>query len=103
MSRRTTRRDFLQQSTLAGVGFWVAGGLTAAEPKGANDKLNIAIIGAGGQGGSEIGGCSGENIVAMCDVDEKRAAGGFNKHPSAKKYNDFRKMFDEMGKQIDAV
>jgi predicted dehydrogenase len=105
MTRRTNRRDFLKQTTLAGVGFWAAGGVTLAQPKAANDKLNIAVIGAGGQGGGNLNNIAGqgENIVALCDVDEKRAANGFNKFTSAKKYHDFRKMLDEMGKEIDAV
>ena len=105
MNRRPNRRDFLKQTTLAGVGFWVAGGITAsaADPKSPNEKLNIAVIGCGGQGGGNLGAVSSENIVALCDVDEDRAKGGFNGHPKAKKYHDFRKMFDEMQKEIDAV
>ncbi|MBY0526448.1 MAG: Gfo/Idh/MocA family oxidoreductase [Gemmataceae bacterium] len=96
------RRQFLKQSALAGVGFWAAGGVSAAEPKGANEKLNIALIGCGGQGGSNLGGVSSENIVALCDVDEKRAAAAFTKYPNVKKYADFRKMLEDQ-KDIDAV
>ncbi len=105
MNRRTNRRDFLKQTTLAGVGFWVAGGIAnaAADPKSPNEKLNIAVIGCGGQGGGNLGAVSSENIVALCDVDEDRAKGAFNGRPKAKKYHDFRKMFDEMHKEIDAV
>ena len=103
MTRRSTRRDFLKQSALAGVGFWVAGGRLPAASKSANEKLNIACIGVGGKGGSDVGGVSSENIVALCDVDDQRAAKSFDKHPNAKKFKDFRKMLDEMGKEIDAV
>jgi predicted dehydrogenase len=68
-----------------------------------SEKLNIAGIGVGGKGGGDIGAVSSENIVALCDVDEKRAVETFNKYPNAKKYKDFRKMLTEMDKQIDAV
>jgi hypothetical protein len=103
MARRSSRRRFIQQATLAGAGFWLGGSSRAAEPKGANEKLNIAVVGCGGQGGSNLGAVSGENIVALCDVDEKRAASAFSKYPDVKKFADFRKMFDEVGKEIDAV
>ncbi len=104
MTRRTTRRQFIQQTSLAGLGFWVAGGLTPAFSRSPNGKLQIAGIGIDGKGSSDIdqAGRVG-NVVAICDIDdrflEKKAA----RFPQAKKYNDFRKMLDEMGKQIDAV
>lgn len=103
MARRSNRRQFLAQAGMAGIGFWVAGGLQAADAKSANEKLNIAVIGCGGQGGGNLGAVSGENIVALCDVDEKRAASAFSKYPDVKKFADFRKMLDDMGKEIDAV
>ena len=68
-----------------------------------SEKLNIAGIGVGGQGGGDIGNVSSENIVALCDVDDRRAAGTFNKFPKAKKYKDFRKMLEKENKNIDAV
>ncbi len=67
-----------------------------------NEKLNIAGIGVGGMGHGDIMGCTSENIVAVCDVDWRNAAGAFNDLPNAKKYKDYRKMLDEMGDQIDA-
>ncbi|MBD3267140.1 gfo/Idh/MocA family oxidoreductase, partial [bacterium] len=67
-----------------------------------NEKLNVAGIGVGGKGGSDIGNCDTENIVALCDVDEKRASRSFRRFPNAKKYHDFRVMLDEMGDEIDA-
>lgn len=66
-------------------------------------KINLAAIGCGGQAGSDLKNMEGENIVALCDVDERRAAGMFNKYPQAKRYKDFRVMLDEMGDKIDAV
>jgi predicted dehydrogenase len=68
-----------------------------------NEKLNIAGIGVGGQGGGDLQNLSGENIVALCDVDQGRAGGSFTRWPKASQYRDFRKMFDEIEKKIDAV
>ncbi|MGH7224934.1 MAG: Gfo/Idh/MocA family oxidoreductase [Gemmataceae bacterium] len=104
MSRRTNRRQFIQQTGLAGLGFWVAGGLTPAFSRSPNEKLNIAGIGVGGKGSGDIdqAGKLG-NVVAICDIDDNTLNGKAKRFPKAKKYNDFRKMFDEMGKSIDAV
>lgn len=67
-----------------------------------NNKLNIAGIGIGGQGGNDIDEVSAENIVALCDVDEDHAAHMFKKYPNAKRYKDYREMLDRE-KGIDAV
>jgi predicted dehydrogenase len=67
-----------------------------------NNKLNIAGIGIGGQGGNDIDEVSTENIVALCDVDTDHAAHTFKKYPNAKRYTDFREMLDK-DKSIDAV
>ena len=67
-----------------------------------SEKLNIAGVGVGGMGKSNIDKLAGENIVALCDVDEKYAAGTFEQYPNAKKYSDFRKMLEKQ-KDIDAV
>jgi len=74
----------------------------AGQPS-ANNKLNIAGIGVGGQGGGNMNALGGENIVALCDVDDERAAGTFNKFPNARKHKDFRRMLDKEHKNIDAV
>ncbi|MCX5645620.1 MAG: Gfo/Idh/MocA family oxidoreductase [Phycisphaerae bacterium] len=76
----------------------------AGQPS-ANNRLNIAGIGVGGQGGGDINQCSqdGANIVALCDVDDERAAGTFKKFPDARRYKDFRVMLDKESKNIDAV
>src|SRR5438105_14012477 len=104
MSRRSNRRQFLAESTLAGFGFWVAGGLTRAESKSPNEKLNIACVGVGGKGGSDTDQAGNHgNIVALCDIDDKTLDGKAGKFSKAKKYNDFRKMLEEMEKEIDAV
>ena len=71
--------------------------------KSPNEKLNIASIGAGGKAASDIAGCASENIVALCDVDEKQAARKFAEYDKVPQYKDFRKMLDEQGNTIDAV
>jgi len=66
-------------------------------------RLNIAVIGVGGRGEESWTKVPRESIVAMCDVDDRQSARGFGAVPNAKRYKDFRKMFDEMAKDIDAV
>jgi len=99
--RRFDRRELLRNTALAGVGVYVAAGGRAFGA--ANEKLNIACIGVGGRGGANLGGVGSQNIVALCDCDDKRAAGAYKKYPDVKKYRDFRRMLDELDKSIDAV
>ncbi|HXI70848.1 MAG TPA: Gfo/Idh/MocA family oxidoreductase [Verrucomicrobiae bacterium] len=101
-SIRWNRRNFLKTATLAS-GAVVFGVPTLLRGKNLNSKLNIAIIGAGGKGGGDADCCNGENIVALCDVDTENCAKTVQKYPNAKFYRDFRVMFDEMEKGIDAV
>jgi predicted dehydrogenase len=69
-----------------------------------SERPNIAAIGVGGMGAGDIDALApNTNIVALCDVDSRHAAGTFKKFPDAKQFRDFRKMFDVMEKQIDAV
>ncbi len=68
-----------------------------------SDKLDLAFIGAGGRARANLGGLSKENVVALCDVDLARAADSLAEHPKTKQFRDFRRMFDEVEKQIDAV
>ena len=107
MKRQTSRREFLQASAVAGVGFWV-GGSAAGEGKSANGKINIAGIGVGGKGESDIlQAANNGNVVAICDIDDNNLGKAYDqlvkKGHNPKKYSDFRKMYDEMEKQIDAV
>lgn len=101
MSRRTNRRRFLENSALAGVGVWVASAGAAASARSPNEKLNIGIIGCGGRGASNTQDVSGENIVALCDVDQSRLAKAAEKYSKAQKYADWRKLVDQKG--LDAV
>jgi predicted dehydrogenase len=70
--------------------------------KSPNEKLNIAGIGIGGQGGHVLSQLTGENIVALCDVDSGHAGGVFRRFPDAKIHKDFRIMLEQQ-KDIDAV
>ena len=104
MSKRLTRREMLRNATWAGIGIWTAANTAApGAPRSPNERLNIAGIGVGGQGGWDLGNCASENIVAVCDVDDRRAAGSCMRFPKAKRYRDFRKLLEEMDRQIDAV
>jgi predicted dehydrogenase len=76
--------------------------LKRAGYKSPNEKLNVAAIGAGGKGASDIRGCATENIVALCDVDWDRAAKTFDAFPKATRYRDFRQMLDKE-RNLDAV
>jgi predicted dehydrogenase len=100
-----TRRQFVGSLAAVGAGVMVVprGAVARAGETPPSEKLNIASIGVGGMGAGDVNDVSRENIVALCDVDLRHAAGTFKKFPQAKQYRDFRKMFDEMEKQIDAV
>ncbi|MGA9453807.1 MAG: Gfo/Idh/MocA family oxidoreductase [Verrucomicrobiia bacterium] len=101
-SRRWNRRDFLRTTTLT-AGAMAFGVPTLLRGQNLNSKLNIAAIGAAGKGASDTDCCDSENIYALCDVDADICAGQRQKYPQAKFYRDFRKMFDEAGRNIDAV
>jgi len=70
---------------------------------GANRRINIAAIGAGGMGADDIGYCKDENIVVLCDVDDHSAAQTYRAFPKARRYRDFRVMLEKEGSHIDAV
>jgi predicted dehydrogenase len=106
MPRHPTRRQFLQTTTAAGFGFWLAAGAEAKTNRSPNERIAMASIGIDGKGDSDSSDAAAAgDMVAICDVDDNRLNGalrrkGFEK---AKKYNDFRKMLEEMEKSIDAV
>lgn len=103
-NKTVSRRSFLS-GVLGAAAFTVVSphvvGANGKTPP--SEKLNIAGVGVGGRGRADVGGCDSENIVALCDVDKKRAAGTFKKYPKAKQYSDFRRMLDKEGDNIDAV
>lgn len=104
-SRKISRRGFLQRTAVAASAVASVPSLKALGYRSPNEKLNLAVIGAGGQPFSDlrVAHAGVENVVAMCDVDWERGARGFETFPSASKYKDFRQMLDKSGKDIDAV
>jgi Oxidoreductase family, NAD-binding Rossmann fold/Oxidoreductase family, C-terminal alpha/beta domain len=105
---RFSRRYFFYGSLLAGAiprgGFGSEQSLKALGFKSVLDKLNIAGVGVGGRGAADLQPMSvSENIVALCDVNDTYAAHTFDTYPKAKKFKDFRKMFDAESKNIDGV
>jgi predicted dehydrogenase len=97
------RRELLRTTSLAAAAIWTSRGSAATASESPNEKLNLAFVGCGGRGEANLGSLQSQNVVALCDVDQKRAGRAFERFPRAKKYQDFRKMLDEMGRQIDAV
>ena len=97
-----TRRQFIHHTAVAGavLAFPFVARRTVL---GANSRLNLGGIGAGGKGASDIENADSENIYALCDVDEVNAAGTFKKYPQAKRFKDFRVMLDKEGKNLDGV
>ncbi|MCI0491323.1 MAG: Gfo/Idh/MocA family oxidoreductase [Planctomycetes bacterium] len=104
MSRHFNRRSFLGGLSTGAAAYWVAGQSGFAVSSSPNERLNIAGIGVGGKGDSDItqAGKFGD-VVAICDIDDVRLDKKAKEFPKAKKYNDYRKLLDEMGREIDAV
>ncbi len=100
-----SRRKFVATSAAAAAGMTIlpSGIISARGRTAPSDKLNIAGIGIGGMGHRNIDKLNSQNIVALCDVDWNYSEGAFKDYPDAKKYKDYRKMFDEMADSIDAV
>src|SRR6516225_6701049 len=104
MIKKLNRRQMLASLGALGVGaVELARSPALARTRPRRDKLNLAVVGCGGQGEENLSKVSGENIVALCDVDQERAAGAFKSYPKARHFRDYRKMFDAMHGQIDAV
>jgi len=102
-NRGITRRDFLAASGAASAFMVFPSRVLGRDGQTSpNNKLNLAGIGVGGQGGEDLNEMTSENVVALCDVDWDHAAHTFKKFPNAKVYKDFRQMLDTE-KSIDAV
>ena len=94
------RRTFLRQAALAAVAFPMVSRLRVL---GANGRLNIAAVGVGGKGWTDVNKVASQNIVGLCDVDSGRLGQAAAKFPSAKKSADWRQLFDTLGNGFDAV
>jgi predicted dehydrogenase len=104
MTLVTDRRKFLQTSAAAGLGYWVAGGVQAAESRSPNEQIQVGCIGVGGKGKSDCENASRfGKIYALCDVDATILEGMVHAHRTEHNFSDFREMLDQMGDRIDAV
>ncbi len=101
MNRQMNRRSFIKQSAVMGSGFTILNSGILRAGNSPNNKLNIAVIGVGGRGNASIKGVKGENIVALCDVNEKNLDKAAKQFPKAKTYFDWRKCLEQ--KDLDAV
>jgi len=104
-SNGVSRRKFLSQTATVAAGIsivprHVLGGVGFQAP---SDRLNIAGIGVGGMGAANLKAITGQNVVALADVDWAYSKNVFEEFPKAKRYYDYRKMLEEMDKDIDAV
>ena len=99
------RRDFIRKSAAAVAGMYILPShvVSGLGHKAPSDKLNIVGIGIGGKGHPNLVGMNTENIIGLCDVDWKYADHCFKEFPKAKRYKDWRRMFDELGKETDGV
>ncbi|RNC65293.1 Gfo/Idh/MocA family protein [Proteiniphilum sp. X52] len=106
MSSKISRRKFLETGAIAAAGLTVVPSSVLGKSMGykaPSDKLNIVGVGVGGMGNANLNQLQSENIIGLCDVDWKYSKRVFDKYPNAKKYYDYRKMYDELGKSIDGV
>ena len=108
MGKEISRRSFLKTGTVAAIGLSMMPGKVFAQsgneaPAPLNRKLKILGVGIGGRGASVLRGLETEEIIGLCDVDWKYAAHVFDRYPNAKRYKDWRVMFDELLDEADAV
>jgi len=106
MSSEMSRRKFLKTGSLAAIGLTVVPSSVLGKSFGhvaPSDKLNIVGVGVGGRGFSVLKSMQSQNIIGLCDTDWKYSERVFNHFPNAKKYFDYRKMYEELGKSIDGV
>src|SRR5205807_944994 len=105
MTLSLTRRQALQLGAAAPLGYLFTGPASSVvKADGANGRLRVAGIGVGGKGSSDIEQAGAlMDVVALCDIDEQRLGQRATTWPKARRFSDYRKLFDEIGKEIDAV
>ncbi|RMG38866.1 MAG: gfo/Idh/MocA family oxidoreductase [Planctomycetota bacterium] len=101
--RAISRRRMLQASAVAAGWFVAPRPFVDAAERSPNERLNIACIGVGGRGAANVSAVSRHNLVAFCDVDQKRAAKTYQKFPGVPRFVDFRQMLQKLENRIDAV
>lgn len=103
---RSDRRRFLRSSTAAAAGVLAFPHVRISRGDGVspNERINLACVGVGGKGTSDTAkAAEGNNVVALCDVDDHSAASSFKAFPDARRFRDYRAMLDRLGNEIDAV
>lgn len=106
MGSEMTRRSFLKRGAAAALALTVVPNTVLGKAAGhtaPSDKLNILGIGIGGRGASVLKGLESQNLIGLADVDWKYAEHIFKKYPNAKRYKDYRRMYDELLKSADAI
>jgi hypothetical protein len=105
MKSALTRRAFLRRTSLAGPGLLLVGQSRWVRAASANEALNIGLIGVGGRGSWFVSTMPrlGQNLVALCDVDDSKNPDAYRQLPKAKRFRDFRRMLEQMGSSLDAV
>lgn len=101
-----SRRKFLKTGATALAGLTIVPSTILGKSFGhvaPSNKLNIIGVGVGGRGAHVLRSMNSQNIIGLCDVDWKYSANVFKEYPNAKKYYDYRKMFEELGKEADGV
>jgi GFO/IDH/MocA oxidoreductase family protein len=100
-----SRRQFIVYTSLAAGAVALPGWAAVRKTKSPNEKLNVGVIGAGGKGSSDTDNVAslGENIYALCDVDEGTLKSRAQKYPQAQLFRDYREMLEKIGKNLDAV
>ena len=101
MKSHLNRRQFIKRSAAIGAGAYFAGPYLSFGKISPNEKLNLGVVGTHNRAKDDIDGVQGENIVAICDVDQNYLDAAQKRFPGAKQYKDFRKMLEQ--KDIDAV
>jgi hypothetical protein len=105
MKTPMNRRRFLAGAAMGGAGLLFLRNSASAWSYEANERLNIALVGVGSRGKHFLRAVPrmGENLVALCDVNQRQTEGPSKEFPAARQYRDFREVFDAMERQIDAV
>jgi predicted dehydrogenase len=105
MKNLINRRRFLERTASGGTGFLLLASARSVRGAPANGRLNIALVGVGGRGSwfAQTIPRLGQNLVALCDVDDSKNPDAYRQLPGAKRFRDFRKMLDTMSREIDAV
>jgi predicted dehydrogenase len=99
-----TRRELLVRSAVAGGAMFLPSRILGRDGNTPpSEKLNMACVGVGGMGWGDLQSFGDANIVAICDVDDRRAAQAYAAHPNVPKFKDYRKMLDKVARDIDAV